>query len=391
MNFRIDAQDLYLPPLSAEVQTFTVASIPRPYQVTLDDSSEPCHAIQIQLAANPKNILIIDQKVYALYGKNIDWPDSRTFQMPATETFKGMEGVLALYDFLHQHQMTKGETLVVVGGGITQDISAFVAATYKRGLNWVFFPTTLLAMSDSCIGGKAGVNYRGSKNQLALFSSPQSVIINIAFLQTLPEKDLKSGLGEILKLCITGGKQLVDFFQQVVQSGRVQHFEHFKPLIMNALSVKRAVIEVDEFEQNIRKGLNYGHTIGHVIEAMTDYAIPHGIAVVIGMMIVNQMSSEQGLLAREECVEINRVCFSLLDDESRQKLKTLDIQDMMLRLQQDKKVSGDQVTMIMLMAPGYLGFVKLTMNADLQQCLWKACDHLGIIDHTMPCPEQIMD
>ena len=114
-------------------------------------------------------------------------------------------------------------------------------------------------------------------------------------------------------------------------------------------------------------------------------------AVVIGMMIVNQMSSEQGLLAREECVEINRVCFSLLDDESRQKLKTLDIQDMMLRLQQDKKVSGDQVTMIMLMAPGYLGFVKLTMNADLQQCLWKACDHLGIIDHTMPCPEQIMD
>lgn len=380
MKFRIDTHDLPLPTTSANLYEFTVASIPRPYQVKLDDGFDPCMSIQAQLASNSKNILIIDQKVYALYGKNIDWPDSRTFQVPATEIFKGMEGVLALYDFLHQHQITKGETLVVVGGGITQDISAFVAATYKRGLNWVFFPTTLLAMSDSCIGGKAGVNYRGSKNQLALFSSPQSVVINTAFLQTLSEKDLKSGLGEILKLCITGGKPFIDFFQQSVQSGVVKQFEQYKFLIMNALAVKRAVIEIDEFEQNIRKGLNYGHTIGHVIEAMTDYAIPHGIAVVIGMMIVNQMSFEHGLLASEDCLAINRVCFSLLDEESRQKIGTLDIEDMMLRLQQDKKVSGDQVTLIMLFAPGHLGFVKLTMNADLQQTLWKACDQLGLID-----------
>ncbi|MCX7119782.1 MAG: 3-dehydroquinate synthase, partial [Legionellales bacterium] len=222
-----------------------------------------------------------------------------------------MEGVLALYDFLHQHQITKGETLVVVGGGITQDISAFVAATYKRGINWVYFPTTLLAMSDSCIGGKAGVNYRGSKNQLALFSAPQSVMINTEFLRTLAAKDIQSGLGEILKLCITGGKHLVDFFQQSVEFGTAKQFDRFKPLIMNALAVKRAVIEVDEFEQNIRKGLNYGHTIGHVIEAMTDYAIPHGIAVVIGMMIVNQLSFEQGLLARKDCLAINGACFSL--------------------------------------------------------------------------------
>ena len=380
MNFRIDTQTLSLPAIGAEGNEFTVSSIPRPYQVKLDNCADPCLSIQAQLAANPKNILIIDQKVYALYGNHIDWPDNQTFQIPATELFKGMEGVLALYDFLHQHQITKGETLVVVGGGITQDLSAFVAATYKRGLNWVFFPTTLLAMSDSCIGGKAGVNYRGSKNQLALFSSPQSVIINTAFLQTLPAKDLKSGLGEILKLCITGGKLFIDFFQQSVHLGTVKHVDLYKPLIMNALAVKRAVIEADEFEQHIRKGLNYGHTIGHVIEAMTDYAIPHGIAVVIGMMIVNQMSFEQALLDREACLEVNRICFSLLDEDSRQKLKTLDISTMMLRLQQDKKVSGDHVTMIMLFAPGHLGFVKLKMNADLQQRLWQACDHLGLIE-----------
>lgn len=380
MNFRIDTTDLSLSAAMLQTQEFTVASIPRPYKVSLDVCDDPCASIQAQLAEQPKNLLIIDQNVYGLYGKHLNWPADRIFQVPATEAFKGMDGVMALYDFLHQHQITKGETLVVVGGGITQDISGFVAATYKRGLNWVYFPTTLLAMSDSCIGGKAGVNYRGSKNQLALFSSPQAVLINTAFLRTLAAKDIQSGLGEILKLCITGGNQLVEFFQQSVQSGVVTHVENFKSLIMCALAVKRAVIEVDEFEQNIRKGLNYGHTIGHVIEAMTDYAIPHGIAVVIGMMIVNQLSFEQGLLGAEDFHALNKTCFDLVDADSRNLLTTLNTQDMMRRLQQDKKVSGDKVTLIMLYAPGQLGFVQCVMDDDLKQRLHRVCCHLGAFD-----------
>lgn len=381
MSFKIDTREIELVADQLNQSEFTVASIHRPYLVKLDECTVPCDSIQAQLNAHPKNILIIDQKVYTLYGKNIDWPDEQIFQIPATEAFKGMEGVLALYDFLHQHQITKGETMIVVGGGITQDISAFVAATYKRGLNWIFFPTTLLAMSDSCIGGKAGVNYRGSKNQLALFSSPQRVLINTAFLRTLPEKDIRSGLGEILKLCITGGDHLLVFFQQCVQAGQVKNDSLFPSLIMRALAVKRAVIELDEFEQHIRKGLNYGHTIGHVIEAMTDYAIPHGIAVVLGMMIVNQLSFDQGLLAREDCLKINKICFSLIDEETRQKLNHLDFDDMMRRLQQDKKVAGDKITMIMLLEPGYLGFVKLSMNDELKHRLLKVCDQLGIINY----------
>ena len=367
MSFRIDTHDLALSTDLMLAQAFTVASIPRPYRVTLDPLSDPCASIQACLGADPKNVLIIDQNVYALYGENIDWPETRIFQIPATEVFKGMEGVMALYDFLHQHQITKRETLVVVGGGITQDISGFVAATYKRGLNWVFFPTTLLAMSDSCIGGKAGVYYRGSKNQLALFSSPQEVSINTRFLQTLSAKAIQSGLGEILKLCITGGQSYVDFFQSSLQSGAVKQVDGLQPLIMSALAVKRAVIEVDEFEQGIRKGLNYGHTLGHVIEAMTDYAIPHGIAVVIGMMIVNHMSCEQGLLAQAQCLAINTLCLTLIDSESRELLKTLNTQDMMTRLQQDKKVSGDKVTLVMLHAPGHLGFVAVKMDNHLEK------------------------
>lgn len=369
MSFKIDTHDLSLSTEVVHEQAFMVASIPRPYRVAVDSSTDPCVSIQACLATDPKNILIIDQNVYALYGKDIDWPDARIFQIPATEEFKSMEGVLALYDFLHLHQITKRETLVVVGGGITQDISAYAAATYKRGLNWVFFPTTLLAMSDSCIGGKAGVNYRGSKNQLALFSSPKEVLIHTGFLKTLAEKEIQSGLGEILKLCITGGQDLVDFFQESLRAGAAKQVDGLQPLIMSALAVKRAVIEVDEFEQGIRKGLNYGHTLGHVIEAMTEYAIPHGIAVVIGMIIVNQMSFEQGLLSQEHCLAINTLCLNLIDAKSRALLKSLNTQDMMSRLQQDKKVSGDSVTLIMLHAPGHLGFVAVTMDKNLEQRL----------------------
>jgi 3-dehydroquinate synthase len=286
-----------------------------------------------------------------------------------------MEGVMTLYDFLYQHQITKRETLVVVGGGITQDISGFAAATYKRGLNWVFFPTTLLAMSDSCIGGKAGINYRGSKNQLALFSSPQKVVINTGFLQTLAAKEIQSGLGEILKLCIIGGQDLVDFFQLSLQSGAVKQVDVLQPLIMSALAVKRAVIEVDEFEQGIRKGLNYGHTLGHVIEAMSDYAIPHGIAILMGMMIVNQMSCEQGLLTQEQCLAIHTLCLTLIDAGSLELLKNLNTKDMMIRLQQDKKVSGDSVTLIMLHAPGHLGFVAVKMDNCLEQKIQSIFDN----------------
>ena len=155
-------------------------------------------------------------------------------------------------------------------------------------------------MSDSCIGGKAGVNYKGAKNQLALFSAPNEVIINPSFINTLEKKDIQSGLGEILKLYITGGPAMLSTYDRCIKNGTIVNKDDAKSLIMGALAIKKAVIELDEFELNIRKALNYGHTLGHAIESISNYAIPHGVAVVVGMMLVNQMSCERGLLARAE-------------------------------------------------------------------------------------------
>lgn len=367
MKFTIDNNELNLSLTDSDTTSFTVASIPRPYQVTWDSTENPCDTINHLLAENPKNLLFIDEKVFELYGQTLKHPTNQIFKAPATETFKTLDGVTQLCDFLYQHDFTKGETLVVVGGGIIQDIGAFVGASYKRGINWVHFPTTLLAMSDSCIGGKAGVNYKGVKNQLALFSAPKAVIINPTFLNTLDKKDLQSGLGEILKLCITGGSTLLNTYAKHVQNGVMVNKEDAKSLILSALAVKKAVIEEDEFEQNIRKALNYGHTLGHAIESISHYDIPHGIAVVVGMMLVNSMSCEQGYLSRSDNTEINTLCLRLLDDDLLIKLKKIDLHALLQCLKQDKKAVGNSVTFVMLTSPGSLNFVKMTLDQQLVQ------------------------
>ena len=378
MNFTIDGIELNVSLDDLVTASFEVSSIPVPYKVTWDSSEKPCDRINELLSKNPKNLLLIDEKVFELYGHDIKHPDSKIFKAPAIESFKTLDGVTQLCDFLYQHEFTKGETLVVVGGGIIQDLGAFVGATYKRGINWVHFPTTLLAMSDSCIGGKAGVNYKGAKNQLALFSAPNEVIINPSFINTLEKKDIQSGLGEILKLYITGGPAMLSTYDRCIKNGTIVNKDDAKSLIMGALAIKKAVIELDEFELNIRKALNYGHTLGHAIESISNYAIPHGVAVVVGMMLVNQMSCERGLLARAECIELNKLCLRLLDDELLEILKKIDIHAMIQSVKQDKKVIGDAITFVMLSSPGKLQFVKMNLDEQLTTQIKTTFDQLFV-------------
>ena len=199
----------------------------------------------------------------------------------AMEINKGIDKVLRVCEDLLVYGFDKGHTLIVIGGGIVQDIGAFTAKVYKRGINWVFVPTTLLSQCDSCIGGKTALNHLNYKNQLALFSAPNKVIIDTEFLNTLQPQDITSGYGEIVKLFLTGGSWYVDQFDEFTREEAIFH----------ALSIKKAVVECDEFEDNERKSLNYGHSFGHVIESMTDYAIPHGTAVMLGIDIINKIYS----------------------------------------------------------------------------------------------------
>ena len=227
------------------------------------------------------DFIFIDKNVYNLNPSIfIDLKNISIFE--ASENNKVIESVLKLTDYLYDIKFTKNNKLIVIGGGITQDVGGFAAAIYKRGINWVYIPTTVLSMTDSCIGSKVNIN-RGSKNILGMFNPPDLILISDYFLKSLSHDDIISGIGEALKLSLIGGKLTYKLFLEKLKTN------DYVTIIKIASLVKKQIIEYDEFEIHLRKVLNYGHTIGHAIEGTTNYFIPHGIAVLIGMLIKNML------------------------------------------------------------------------------------------------------
>ena len=345
--------------------TFSVCSVPRDYTV----SWRPLPSVPVQVTSlldeTKGNLLFADEKVFGLHCEGAKIVSGRVLKAAATEELKTMAGVLKLVDFLAASGFTKKERLIVMGGGIIQDVGAFAAACYKRGIRWTYLPTTLLSMSDSCIGAKAGINHNGAKNQLGLFSAPAEVIIKPQFLVTLPKSELFSGMGEILKLHIIGGPEFLEFYIANHVAALNSEEQALRALIFGALGVKRAVIEVDEFEQNYRKCLNYGHTIGHALEALSGYRITHGQAVVMGMAIANELSTRRKLLSSDVNERLRKILLGLLDRECLGCLKSLEISVLADLLRKDKKTSGGTANFVFIRDIGDTVFVPLEINDGL--------------------------
>ena len=230
-----------------------------------------------------KDFIIIDENVYNLSPHTFDSISSNYYYLfSAMEETKNMESVLNIVDVLYQLKFNKKNKLIIIGGGITQDVGGFVAGIYKRGLQWVFIPTTVLSMTDSCIGGKVGIN-RNSKNMLGLFISPNKIYISDFFIPSLTHGDIISGLGEALKLSLIGGNDNYQLFKTYFQT------KNYMEIIKLSNSIKKSIIEYDELERNERRVLNYGHTLGHALESASNYVIPHGIAVLYGMYMINNI------------------------------------------------------------------------------------------------------
>ena len=362
VDFLIEDKVFKMPDNFFQVDKFVIKSIPRDYNVTVKNNPKPAEEIQALLDENKNNLMLVDENVYNLYFKGLSVNKSRLFIAKATEEFKTLDGFQDVIAFLEKNEFTKGEKLIVVGGGVIEDIAAFVGACYKRGIKWVFYPTTLLSMCDSCIGGKTAINHNKVKNQLALFSAPSEVIINIEFLKTLSDFDIKSGMGEILKLLVTGGKAPLEIYLNEVNNGKVKNFESYKPLILSSLAVKRAVVEEDEFELYHRKSLNYGHTVGHAIEVLSQYKIPHGQAVIMGMVIVNKLAQNRGILNSKDYELTQKLSKELLGDSI---LKEVSLEGLDKLLKKDKKTEGNLVNFVIISELGDTKFLKLELNENL--------------------------
>ena len=264
-----------------------------------------------EIAALPNKFFVIDEKVHSLYKKELaELTESHScYYVEAVETNKNIETALQIISKMVELPSKRNTTLVAIGGGIVQDLSAFVANVLYRGISWVLVPTTLLAQADSCIGSKSSLNYAHYKNLLGYFYPPTRIFVNTGFLHTLESKEYKSGFGEMVKCAIMDGRKsfeatashLKEIFVSDGGAGEVLLRE-----IRKALEFKQAVIEQDEFDRGYRNIMNFGHTFGHALEATSDYAVPHGQAVAIGILIADEISVQRGLMGdgyREQIAE----------------------------------------------------------------------------------------
>ncbi|MSQ99136.1 MAG: iron-containing alcohol dehydrogenase [Xanthomonadales bacterium] len=344
---------------------FQVVSCPRPYRVIFPSGNSPAENLAKEVRAHKAPLMLVDSRIQELYfGATPELTAAPTFSVVAREEAKDISTVLKVVDFLEQNAATKAAMLFVVGGGIVQDLGAFSGAMYKRGLPWTLVPTTLLAQGDSCVGGKTALNYKKTKNLLALFSAPRNVIIDTGFLTTLPRDDMLSGAGEIFRLCITGGPAFLDVFVNLLPAFLSGDHEATRKLIATSLSAKRVVVEFDEFELDIRRSMNYGHSIGHALEALTNYRIPHGVGVTIGILVENEIAHRRGMFARSERDRILALGRQILPEASRQVFASTSFDGVLDLLRRDKKTEGTVLKLSTLERIGQMRFIDFVLNAE---------------------------
>lgn len=255
-------------------------------------------------------IFMIDENIFRLYKNNFaEIKEENLFLFEAIEENKTLESVMELYKFLATKDAKKNLTLISIGGGITQDVSGFVASTLYRGIQWIFIPTTFLAQADSCIGSKTSLNFEKYKNILGGFYPPHKIFVAPTFLNTLSKKDFFSGIGEVIKFALLKEEYPKDFSHIIKLISNIKNNNGLLQAIYETMDIKIKYINEDEFDTGKRNLFNYGHCFGHALESSSNYAIPHGIAVTIGMIYANIVSLHRNVLSQNIFDFLNQELF----------------------------------------------------------------------------------
>ena len=293
------------------------------------------------------DFIIIDNKVKALYSRWFEEALSnfKHLGIDATEPQKSYQEVESVINTLIEKGFRKNHRLIAVGGGITQDVTAFIASILYRGVQWYFFPTTLLAQGDSCIGSKTSINFGKFKNQIGGFYPPNKIYIDSKFLESLSYKELQSGLGEMAHYFVVASEKDFERFKNDYEKALIDK-NVLRGLIARSLEIKKSYVENDEYDKNERQVFNYGHSFGHAIESLTNYRIPHGIAVSFGMDMSNFVSIKKGYITAE-VRQNSRVLFEKIWDGYADQVKGLDVDTYIIALSKDKKNKGSLLGLIL--------------------------------------------
>lgn len=298
-------------------------------------------------------VIVTDETVKSLYESH--FPDVPVITLNEGEQNKNLSSVEYLYGKFLEHKVDRSSLIVAVGGGIVCDIAGFAAATYMRGISCGFVPTTLLAQVDASIGGKNGVNFNALKNIVGTFRQPEFVVIDSLFLETLSPRHMRNGLMEMVKHAIVFDAELFNYIENNREFALKSSSDPFSELLERAIAVKVAVVTQDEKENGIRKILNFGHTIGHAIEA-THKTVLHGEAVGIGMIYATEMAFQRDLVSQEEFDRIRNLILSF------GRLPRVNLTKLSAVLFADKKKIGNKIDFVLPDSIGKAKIVPLTEN-----------------------------
>ena len=329
-----------------------------PYDILIGNGLlERCGELCREVITPCKACIISDDTVSELYLKKVKGSleasgfEIVSFVFPHGERSKNTSVLINILEFLAQNRITRSDCLIALGGGVVGDICGFAAAVYMRGIKFIQIPTTLLACVDSSVGGKTAVDLEAGKNLMGAFHQPARVICDYSTLDTLGSEIFADGCAEVIKYGVINDREF--FFE--LKNGIAENIEN---VIAKCVESKARIVEADEFEHGCRQLLNLGHTVGHAIEACSDFGISHGSAVAIGIAIVTRAAVKRGLCEKNELDEI----ISLLNENGLPTECSFSAEQLTAVATADKKRTGSTITLVVPRAIGSTELISIPID-----------------------------
>ena len=317
-----------------------------------EGASHGLAALLDQHGVGTRRFIVSNPVVWRLHGAHIQAAlgGGDPILIPDGERFKNLQSVSKIYEALIRAGADRGSAIIAVGGGVVGDTAGFAAATFLRGITLVHVPTTLLAQVDSAVGGKVGVNHALGKNLIGAFHQPAVVVVDPLLLKTLPRREFRSGLYEVVKYGVIANRDLFERVSAEVKPIFAKDGRALVPAIVESCRIKADVVSKDERESGLRRILNYGHTVGHALEAVTQYRrFRHGEAIALGMLAAADLAVTRGALAERERTALAQLIGKLGPLPSVADLAIPDVMDAMRR---DKKVVNGRLHFVIAIEIG---------------------------------------
>lgn len=354
-------------------------------RITVNYENKPCYDIVLapdfmnilpeleKLNVTNKRICIVTESnvgpLYAEELKELIGPHCKKIivhQFEAGEPNKNVDTVNKIYKTLIDNQFDRNDLLLALGGGVTGDITGFTAATYLRGIDFVQIPTTLLAQSDSSIGGKTGVDFEAYKNMVGAFYMPKLVYMNISTLKSLPMREYLSGMGEVIKHGFIRDNEFLYWLKENKDNIINRDYETMAKMVFVNCNIKRVVVENDPKEKGERAVLNLGHTIGHAVEKLKDFTLLHGECVTVGMSAAAYLSYKKGYITKDEYEFVNK---TILDFDLPITTTNLVSEEVVAATLNDKKMDSGVIKFVLLENLGYAIIDRTLTQQDLLEAV----------------------